>query len=43
VWLYDWFGQPGYGISIFVLHLMVGIAMYFIHHTWIEQNKKQGN
>jgi hypothetical protein len=42
-WLYDWFGQPGYGISIFVLHLMVGIAMYFIHHTWIEQNKKQGN
>jgi hypothetical protein len=37
MWLYDWFGQPGYGVSIFTLHLIVGFAMYFIHRLWIQQ------
>ncbi len=36
-WLYDWFGQPGYAISIVVLHLIEGFAMYFIHRQWIQQ------
>jgi hypothetical protein len=36
-WLYEWFGQPGYGISIFTLHLMVGFAMFFIHRRWIQK------
>jgi hypothetical protein len=36
-WLYAWFGQPGYAISIFVLHLIEGFAMYFIHRLWIEE------
>ena len=35
--LYDWFGQPGYAISIVVLHLIEGFAMYFIHRQWIQR------
>jgi hypothetical protein len=36
-WLFDWFGQPGYAISIVVLHLIEGFAMYFIHRRWIQE------
>lgn len=35
--LMDWFGQPGYGISIYVLHLLVGLTMYWIHHSLRSQ------
>lgn len=36
-WLFDWFGQPGYGIAIVVLHLIEGFTMFLIHRQWIQQ------
>ncbi|MGA0097664.1 MAG: hypothetical protein ACO3H6_03725 [Bacilli bacterium] len=33
--LVDWFGQPGYGISIYVLHLLIGLTMFFLHQRYI--------
>jgi hypothetical protein len=36
-WLYDWFGQPGYGIAVVTFHLLVGVSMFFIHRRWIQK------
>ena len=36
-WLYDGFGQPGYGISVVAFHLLVGVSMFFIHRRWIQE------
>jgi hypothetical protein len=36
-WLYDWFGQPGYGIAVVTFHLLVGVSMFFIHLHWIQK------
>jgi hypothetical protein len=33
--IFDWFGQPGYGISIVLLHVLEGFTMYILHQRFI--------
>jgi len=35
--IFDWFGQPGYGISIVLLHVLEGWVMYVLHQRFIYQ------
>ncbi len=33
--IFDWIGQPGYGISIVLLHVLEGFTMYILHQRFI--------
>ncbi len=35
--IFDWFGQPWYGISIVLLHVLEGLMMYVLHQRFIYQ------
>ncbi len=38
-WIFDWLGQPGYGITILGLHVVEGAGMYALHQRFIFKEK----